>query len=78
MAIVTLEIDLAKIVSALHGVDATGRAMPVRPSAPRGKLLELVTSLPPCLIGMEAYSGAHRGRREPPVPVPPRDVQALM
>jgi len=63
MAIVTLGIDLAKNVFALHGVDATGRAMLVRPSVARGKLLELVASLPPCLIGMEACSGAHHWAR---------------
>ena len=59
MAIVTLGIDLAKNVFAVHGVDATGRAALVRPSVARGKLLELIVSLPPCLIGMEACSGAH-------------------
>jgi transposase len=63
MAIVTLGIDLAKNVFALHGVDATGRAVLVRPSIARAKLLELVASLPPCLIGMEACSGAHHWAR---------------
>ena len=63
MAIVTLGIDLAKNVFALHGVDATGRAVLVRPSVARGKLLEMVASLPPCLIGMEACSGAHHWAR---------------
>jgi transposase len=63
MAIVTLGIDLAKNVFALHGVDATGRAALVRPSVARGKLLELVAALPPCLIGMEACSGAHHWAR---------------
>ena len=63
MAIVTLGIDLAKNVFAVHGVDATGRAVLVRPSVARGKLLELVASLPPCLIGMEACSGAHHWAR---------------
>jgi transposase len=63
MAIVTLGIDLAKNVFALHGVDATGRAMLVRASVARAKLLELVASLPPCLIGMEACSGAHHWAR---------------
>lgn len=63
MAIVTLGIDLAKNVFALHAVDAAGRAVLVRPSVPRGKLLELVASLPPCLIGMEACSGAHHWAR---------------
>jgi transposase len=63
MAIVTVGIDLAKNVFALHGVDATGRAVLVRPSVARAKLLELVASLPPCLIGMEACSGAHHWAR---------------
>jgi transposase len=63
MAIVTLGIDLAKNVFALHGVDATGRAVLVRPSVARAKLLELVATLPPCLIGMEACSGAHHWAR---------------
>jgi transposase len=63
MSIVTLGINLAKNVFALHGVDATGRAILVRPSVARGKLLELVASLPPCLIGMEACSGAHHWAR---------------
>jgi transposase len=63
MVIVTLGIDLAKNVFALHGVDATGKAVLVRPSVARGKLLELVASLPPCLVGMEACSGAHHWAR---------------
>jgi transposase len=45
MAIVTLGIDLAKNMFALHGVDATGKPVLVRPSVARGKLLE--SPLPP-------------------------------
>jgi len=63
MAIVTVGIDLAKNVFALHGVDATGKPALVRPSVARGKLLEIVAALPPCLIGMEACSGAHHWAR---------------
>lgn len=63
MAIVTLGIDLAKNVFAVHGVDATGKPALMRPSVARAKLLELVASLPPCLIGMEACSGAHHWAR---------------
>jgi transposase len=63
MAIVTLGIDLAKNVFALHGADATGKAVLARPSVPRSKLLDLVASLPPCLVGMEACSGAHHWAR---------------
>lgn len=63
MAIVTLGIDLAKNVFALHGVDAAGRAVLVRPTVARAKLAELIASLSPCLIGMEACSGAHHWAR---------------
>jgi transposase len=59
MAIVTVGIDLAKNVFAVHGVDEAGKPALVRPSVPRAKLLELIAALPPCLIGMEACSGAH-------------------
>lgn len=51
--------NLAKDVFAVHGVDATGKPALVRPSVPRSKLLELIASLPPCLVAMEACSGAH-------------------
>ena len=33
--------------------------MLVRPEVARAKLIELIAQLTPCLIGMEAYSGAH-------------------
>ena len=59
MAIVTLGIDLAKNVFAVHGADATGKATLVRLTVPRSK----VASLPPCLIGIEACSGAHHWAR---------------
>lgn len=59
MTIVTVGIDLAKNVFAVHGVDATGKATLIRPSVPRAKLCELIATLSPCLIGMEACSGAH-------------------
>ena len=64
MTIVTVGIDLAKNVFAVHGVDATGKSVLVRPSVSRAKLLELIATLPPCLIGMEACSGAHQWARE--------------
>ena len=64
MAIVTVGIDLAKNVFAVHGVDESGNAVLIRPSVKRAALLELVAELPPCLIGMEACSGAHHWARE--------------
>ena len=63
MAIVTVGIDLAKNVFAVHGVDESGDAILIRPSVKRAALLELIAKLPPCLIGMEACSGAHHWAR---------------
>ena len=54
MTIVTVGIDLAKNVFAVHGVDATGKPMLLRPSVASAKLLELVASLPPCLVKYSA------------------------
>ncbi len=64
MAIVTVGIDLAKNVFAVHGVDEAGKPALVRPVVKRAALLELMAKLAPCLIGMEACSGAHHWARE--------------
>jgi transposase len=64
MAIIFVGIDLAKNVFALHGVDEHGKAVLMRPSVARAKLLETVAVLPPCTIGMEACSGAHHWARQ--------------
>jgi transposase len=40
-----------------------GKAELVRPNVPRDKLHELIAALPPCMIGMEACSGAHHWAR---------------
>ncbi len=63
MAILTVGIDLAKNVFALHGVNASGKPELVQPKVPRTRLHELVATLPPCTIGMEACSGAHHWAR---------------
>ena len=63
MAIVFVGIDLAKNVFAVHAVDEHGKAVLVRPSVPRAKLNELVSSLPPCTVAMEACSAAHHWAR---------------
>lgn len=61
--ITTVGIDLAKNVYSLHGVDGSGRVV-WRRTVRRDQLLEVVAGLSPCLIGMEACSGAHEwGRR---------------
>jgi transposase len=64
MVTVTVGIDLAKNVFAVHGVDETGKPVLVRPEVPRAKLMELIANVPPCLISMEACSGAHHWARE--------------
>ncbi len=58
----TLGIDLAKNSFSLHGVNANGEVV-LRRSLSRAKLSELVAQLQPCLIGMEACSGAHEWAR---------------
>jgi transposase len=63
MAIVTVGIDLAKNVFALHGVNETGHVELRRPSVARAKLHALVAALPPCTIAMEACTGAHHWAR---------------
>jgi transposase len=63
MTILTIGIDLAKDVFAVHGVDEAGKPALVRPSVRRANLLELIAGLPPCVIGMEACSGAHHWAR---------------
>ena len=63
MAILTVGIDLAKNVFALHGVNEAGKPELLQPRVPRTKLHALVASLPPCAIGIEACSGAHHWAR---------------
>lgn len=64
MSIITVGIDLAKNVFAVHGVDEAGRAALVKPKVSREQLLPLIVQLPPCVIGMEACSGAHHWARQ--------------
>jgi transposase len=64
MSIITVGIDLAKSVFAVHGVDDIGKAALVKPKVARDQLLALIAQLPPCLIGMEACSGAHHWARQ--------------
>jgi len=61
--ITTVGIDLAKKVFTLHAVDIAGK-QELRRTVRREQLVEVVASLPPCLIGMEACSGAHEWARQ--------------
>lgn len=63
MAILYVGIDLAKSVFAVHGVNEAGKGELLRPSVARAKLVELIAALPPCVVGMEACTGAHHWAR---------------
>jgi transposase len=60
--VTTVGIDLAKRVFALHGVDVSGRVV-LRRTLRRDQLLDAMAQLPPCIVGMEAGSGAHEWAR---------------
>ena len=62
MDAIRIGLDLAKNVFSLHGVDANGKVV-LRRTVSREKLVELLANTPPCLIGMEACSGAHHWAR---------------
>ena len=53
-----LGIDLAKNVFQLHGTDTKGKCV-LRKRFSREKLIFFVSNLTPCLIGIEACTGAH-------------------
>ena len=58
MNIVTIGLDLAKHVFQVHGIDNSGRAV-LRRRLRRAEVEEFFTTLPPCLVGMEACGSAH-------------------
>lgn len=58
MQVTTVGIDLAKNIFHVHGVDQAGQVAFSKPLR-RAQLAEFFVRLPPCLIGMEACSGAH-------------------
>ncbi len=61
--VTTLGIDLAKNVFSIHGVDERGKEV-VRKTISRARLMPFLAQLPPCLIGLEACSGAHEWARQ--------------
>ena len=62
MNVTTIGIDLAKNTFSLHGVDSRGKTV-FRKTLSRAKLMPFLAQQPPCLIGMEACSGAHHWGR---------------
>lgn len=63
MRITTLGIDLAKSVFQLHGVDASGTVV-LQKKLRRGAVLDFLSNLEPCLVGMEACATSHYWARE--------------
>ena len=61
--VTTVGIDLAESVFSVHGVDALGHEV-LRRTLRRHQLSAFIAQLPPCLIGMEACSGAHEWARQ--------------
>ena len=58
MNITTVGIDLAKLVSQVHGVDVRGKVA-LRKQLKRHQIVAFFAQMPPCLVGMEACGGAH-------------------
>ena len=63
MQITTIGLDLAKHVFQLHGVDQEGQVV-LRRRLRRAEIVRFFSSLPPCLVGIEACSTAHHWARE--------------
>ena len=61
--ITTVGLDLAKNVFQAHGADGFGRAV-LRKKLRRDQVLDYFGRLPPCVVAMEACSGAHFWGRE--------------
>ena len=59
----TIGIDIAKNVFHLHGATANG-AVVFQRKLSRGRLLDYLAGIAPCLVAMEACSGAHHWGRE--------------
>jgi transposase len=58
MQIVRIGLDLAKYVFEVHGVDAQDKVV-LRKTLRRDGVPQFFADLPPCIVGMEACSGAH-------------------
>ena len=63
MTITTIGLDIAKNVFQVHGVGANGQVI-VRRQLRRAQVLEFFSRVSPCLIGLEACSGAHYWARQ--------------
>lgn len=61
-SVTVVGLDIAKNIFQVHGVNAAGACV-VAKAVRRGRLLHFFSSLPPCLIGIEACGSAHHWAR---------------
>lgn len=61
--VITVGVDLAKNVFQVHAIDAHGKVV-IRRQLRRAEVLKFFSSMPPCLVGMEACASAHHWGRE--------------
>ena len=61
--VITIGVDIAKLVFQIHGVDADGTVV-IRRRVGRARVLEFFADLPPCRVGLEACATAHQWARE--------------
>ena len=57
----TVGIDLAKSLFIMHGIDEHAKAV-LRRTVSRGKLMETIAGIGPCLVGVEAIPARTTGR----------------
>ena len=62
-AVTTIDLDIAKSVFQVHGVDAQG-TIAIRRSLKRRQVLPFFKKLPPCLVGIEACATSHHWSRQ--------------
>ena len=63
MQVSTIGLDLAKQVFQVHGVDVEGMVV-LRRRLRRSEVVKFFSTLPDCLIGIEACATAHHWARE--------------
>jgi hypothetical protein len=59
----TIGLDIAKSVFQVHGIDTAGQVL-IRRRLRRSHVLKFFSSLPPCLIGIEACATSHHWSRQ--------------
>lgn len=63
MNVTTIGIDIAKRIFQIHGVNANGK-MVLKKKLMRGQVLNFMSNLPKCLVGIEACGGSNHWARE--------------